>query len=127
MEASELETGSHRPLAFTIYRRNESELEKSAERPIFLAVRRNIFVRCYNGLMLVRKIVRYSIVRGGTSCRSNLSVLSLVAARVARAFSRGPYARTCRTRVARKNPASSTNGREIDVSIVDTRNAWRWA
>lgn len=60
MEASELETGSHRPLAFTIYRRNESELEKSAERPIFLAVRRNIFVRCYNGLMLVRKIVRYS-------------------------------------------------------------------
>lgn len=127
MEASELETGSHRPLAFTIYRRNESELEKSAERPIFLAVRRNIFVRCYNGLMLVRKIVRYSIVRGGTSYRSNLSVLSLVAARVARAFSRGPYARTCRTRVARKNPASSTNGREIDVSIVDTRNAWRWA
>lgn len=60
MEASELETGSHRPLAFTIYRRNENELEKSAERPIFLPVRRDIFVRCYSGLMLVKRIVRYS-------------------------------------------------------------------
>lgn len=53
-------------------------------------------------------------------------MISFAAARVAKDSLRGPCARICRTRVARRNPASLTNGREIDVSIADTRNASRW-
>lgn len=78
-----------------------------------------------------RKKLKIKIIKLGANLNylknsNEKMIFFAAAARVAKDFSRGPCARTCRTRVAKRNPASLTNGREIDVSIADTRNAWRW-